>query len=70
MIGPVHHPGFWFLVLLGVLGYSIYRAYEAESDIQRLCELIGPRAAQYRSVQTTTRTVETICADHQQDIFL
>jgi hypothetical protein len=70
MVIPVHHPVFWFLVLMGVLGYLFYRNHQTENDIQRLCELLGTHAVLYRSAQTTQDSVTTICAHHQQNVFL
>jgi hypothetical protein len=71
MILPVHHPGFLILVLLGALGVSIYRHHQTEQDIKTLCELVGTRAVLYRPVQTTqSETVQTICAQHQQEVYL
>lgn len=69
MIAPVHHPAFMVLVLLGALGLSIYRHHQTENDIQKLCRLVGPQVVSYRSVQTIQETVETICAQHQQEVY-
>ena len=70
MIVPVHHPGFMVLILLGALGVSIYRHHQAENDIQTLCRLVSRQVVAYRSVQTIQETVETICAQHQQEVYL
>ena len=70
MIAPVHHPAFMVLVLLGALGLSIYRHHQTENDIQKLCRMVSLQAVSYRNVQTVQETVASICAQHQQDVYL
>jgi hypothetical protein len=70
MIVPVHHPVFTILVLLGALGVSIYRHHQTENDIQKLCRMVSLQAVSYRNVQTVQETVASICAQHQQDVYL
>ena len=54
------------IMLLGaVLAYLLYRHYSTVRDLQRVCELIGPREASITIPNSPRQEIDSICINHR-----
>jgi hypothetical protein len=55
------------LILAGLLVMTLYRRYEANNDLQKICGLVGSRSSMIVLVNSAKKEINEVCVAYQTD---